>query len=105
MKPKVVPITALFHRHITGDRECCAPASSKGSIMQKSYFLPDHINAQIHRPACPKCRAHMMLARIMPARLGFDLRTFECPKCDHVHEVMVENNAFGKSFTPRRWPG
>jgi hypothetical protein len=38
----------------------------------------------------------MMLARIMPARMGFDLRTFECPKCDHVHEMMVENDAFGR---------
>jgi hypothetical protein len=37
----------------------------------------------------------MMLARIMPARPGFDLRTFECPKCDDVHEVMVANQAFG----------
>jgi transposase-like protein len=58
--------------------------------------LPYHVNLHIQRPACPKCRAHTMLARIMPARMGFDLRTFECPKCDHVHEVMVENDAFGR---------
>jgi hypothetical protein len=44
----------------------------------------------------------MMLARIMPADMGFDLRTFECPKCDHVHEVLVETDAFGKSSTPRQ---
>ena len=37
----------------------------------------------------------MMLARIMPARVGFDFRTFECPQCDHVHEVMVATEAFG----------
>ena len=61
--------------------------------MPESHSLPDYINIQIHRPACPNCRAHMMLARIMPARIGFDLRTFECPKCDHVHEVMVETGA------------
>jgi hypothetical protein len=42
----------------------------------------------------------MMLARILPARVGFDIRTFECPKCDHVHEVMVETSAFGQPFTP-----
>jgi DNA polymerase III alpha subunit (gram-positive type) len=59
-------------------------------------FLPYHVNLHVQRPACPKCRAHMMLARIMPARMGFDLRTFECPKCDHVHELMVENDAFGR---------
>ena len=44
----------------------------------------------------------MMLARIMPARMGFELHTFECPKCDHVHEMMVETDAFGMSSTPRQ---
>jgi hypothetical protein len=32
----------------------------------------------IERPACSKCQAQMMLARIMPAFLGTDLHTFEC---------------------------
>jgi hypothetical protein len=68
--------------------------------MQKPYFLPDAVNALIHRPVCPNCRAHTMLARIMPARVGFDFRTFECPQCEHVHEVLVANEAFGRSFTP-----
>jgi hypothetical protein len=68
--------------------------------MQKSYFLPDNVSAHIHRPACPKCYAFMMLARITPARVGFDFRTFECPQCAHAHEVMVATEAFGRSFTP-----
>jgi hypothetical protein len=68
--------------------------------MQKPYFLPDHINARIQRPACPKCHTSMMLARIMPARVGYDFRTFGCPQCGHVHEVMVATEAFGRSFTP-----
>jgi hypothetical protein len=72
----------------------------EGSIMQKSYFLPDKVNLHLHRPACPKCRAHMILARITPARVGFDIRTFECPMCDLLKEVMVETDAFGQSFTP-----
>jgi hypothetical protein len=72
----------------------------QGSIMQKSYFLPEHVNVRLQCPACPKCSTHMMLARIMPARVGFDLRTFECPKCDHVHVVMVATEAFGMSFSP-----
>jgi hypothetical protein len=62
--------------------------------------LPDNVNFHVHRPACPKCRSYMILARIMPARVGFDIRTFECPKCDLLHEVMVETDAFGQSFTP-----
>jgi hypothetical protein len=31
----------------------------------------------------------MMLARIKPGRLNFDLRTFECVKCDHVEKLLV----------------
>jgi uncharacterized protein (UPF0212 family) len=61
----------------------------EGSVMPESHPLPDYINVQIQRPACPRCHTHMMLARIMPARIGFDIRTFECPRCDHVYEVMV----------------
>jgi transposase-like protein len=68
--------------------------------MPEAHSLPDRVNIQIQRPVCPKCSAHMLLARIMPARLGFNLRTFECPKCDLLHEVMVETDAFGQSFTP-----
>ena len=36
------------------------------------------------RPACPKCKAEMMLASIEPARPGVDLHTFECAVCHHV---------------------
>jgi hypothetical protein len=42
----------------------------------------------------------MMLARITPARVGFDLRTFECAACDHAHVVLVATEAFGTSFSP-----
>jgi len=64
--------------------------------MQKSYLLPENVNLQIYRPACPKCRARMLLARIRPVRVGIDFRTFECPKCDHIHELMVQTDAFGR---------
>src|ERR1700736_5163533 len=102
LKPKVVPITALRHRHLRCQRVLRSRLLDERSIMQKSYFLPDNVNLHIHRPACRKCHAHMMLARIMPARMGFDLHTFECPKCEHLHEVMVETDAFGMSSTPRQ---
>ena len=64
--------------------------------MPESHSLPEHVNVYIHRPVCPKCDTHMMLARIVLASVGFDLRTFECRKCDHVHEMKVENDAFGR---------
>jgi hypothetical protein len=44
--------------------------------------------AAIERPVCPKCRAQMLLARIMPAFLGTDLHTFECAVCNHVLETL-----------------
>jgi hypothetical protein len=31
----------------------------------------------------------MYLARIEPEKLGFDLRTFECPRCQHLETVVV----------------
>ena len=33
----------------------------------------------------------MMLARITPGPGGSDMRTFECPKCNHVHKTLVED--------------
>jgi hypothetical protein len=44
---------------------------------------------EIESPACPKCQASMMLARIMPGRMKFDAHAFECIKCDHVEKVLV----------------
>jgi hypothetical protein len=39
----------------------------------------------IERPACPKCKAPMMLVSIEPARArGVDLHTFECAVCNQV---------------------
>jgi hypothetical protein len=35
----------------------------------------------IKSPRCPKCGEMMALRLIEPERPGFDLRTFECPKC------------------------
>jgi hypothetical protein len=46
----------------------------------------------------------MTLARVMPGRLNFDLRTFECVRCDHVEKILVpidpmrSSNAFGWLF-------
>jgi transposase-like protein len=38
----------------------------------------------IERPACPKCKAPMMLVSIELARRGVDLQTFECAVCNQV---------------------
>jgi phage FluMu protein Com len=39
----------------------------------------------IERPACPKCKAQMMLVSIEPVRACVvDLHTFECAVCNQV---------------------
>jgi transposase-like protein len=46
-------------------------------------------NTPIHaRPDCPQCAAQMYLARIAPGNSGFDVRTFECPRCQHVETAV-----------------
>ena len=43
----------------------------------------------IESQECPKCQGPMVLSRTMPGRLKFDVRTFECVKCDHLEKVLV----------------
>jgi hypothetical protein len=46
----------------------------------------------IERPGCATCQKRMVLARIAPGPSGFDYRTFECAKCDHVHMSLVASD-------------
>jgi len=46
----------------------------------------------IQRLRCPKCRARMTLARISPGPTGFELRTFDCSKCDHVEKIVIASD-------------
>lgn len=75
--------------------------------MTESLWLPPHDKTSMHhmpdtnrdpsllpieRPRCPKCQGRMMLARLAPGpSSGSELRTFECPKCDHVLQVLEED--------------
>jgi hypothetical protein len=59
--------------------------------MPEAYNRSDPSLLPIERPRCPKCQDRMMLARIEPGPGGSDLRTFECPKCEHVHKAFVED--------------
>jgi hypothetical protein len=34
----------------------------------------------------------MRLARISPGPTGFELRTFECAKCDHVEQIAIASD-------------
>jgi phage FluMu protein Com len=59
--------------------------------------------AAFERPACPKCKAAMMLASIEPARAGVDLHTFKCAICNHVLESFAAYEDPMKSRGLGRW--
>jgi Zn finger protein HypA/HybF involved in hydrogenase expression len=47
----------------------------------------------IERPPCPTCdQARMTLSTIEPGPLGFDHRTFECPKCGSVRTMIISSD-------------
>jgi len=57
--------------------------------MPQAYNRSDPSLLPIERPRCPKCQGRMMLAQIEQGPGGADLRTFECPKCEHVQKMLV----------------
>ena len=57
----------------------------------------------IERPACPKCKAQMMLASTEPARSGIDLYTFECAVCNQVLTTLATYEDPMKSKGLGRW--
>ena len=54
-------------------------------------FDPSSIAIQPH--LCPKCLGPMILARIKPSRIGFEMRTFQGVDCDHVDKVVSETHS------------
>src|SRR3981189_1929944 len=77
----------------------------EGSIMPQSQCLSSVIQfAEIECPACPKCKAQMMLVSIEPARArGVDLHTFECAVCNQVLTTFAAFEDPMKSKGLGRW--
>jgi hypothetical protein len=59
--------------------------------------------AAIERPACPKCKAPMMLVSIELAGPGVDLHTFECAICNRVVKTLTAYEDPMKSKGLGRW--
>jgi hypothetical protein len=55
------------------------------------------------RLPCPECRSELALTRISFGVSGFELRTFECPVCDHVYKTLVALVDPMKSAETRGW--
>ncbi len=72
--------------------------------MPQPQHLSSHIPfAAIGRPACPKCKAPMMLVSVELAAPGVDLNTFECAICNHVLETYAAYEDPMKSKGLGRW--
>jgi phage FluMu protein Com len=71
-------------------------------MYQSQRLSPAILPVAFERPACPKCKARMMLTSIEPARPGVDLHTFECAVCNHVliahatYEDPMKSKALGR---------
>ncbi len=39
---------------------------------------------------CFRCDSEMFLSRIEPKQPGYEHHIFECPKCRHSHQVVME---------------
>ena len=107
-RPALPRRTINHHRPIpacTGDRECCAPACSREASMPQSQILSSVVPfAAIGRPACPKCKALMMLVTIEPTRArGVDLHTFECAVCNQVLKTFAAYEDPMRSKGLGRW--
>ena len=42
----------------------------------------------IYAPLCPACQTKTKLARITPCRWDFEIRTFERPACNRIHQTV-----------------
>ena len=72
--------------------------------MPQSQRLSSVISfAAIERPACPNCKAAMMLVSVELAGAGVDLHTFECAICNHVLETLAAYEDPMKSKGLGRW--
>ena len=61
--------------------------------MPSLAVLLDSTRIAIQPHTCPKCLGPMVLTRIKPSRIGFELRTFQGVNCDHVDKVVTETKS------------
>jgi hypothetical protein len=73
----LAPITAIFKGTLPVTESVVLPPKGK-SIMRR-----------LQRVICSKCQSKMFLGRIQEGPSGYDLRTFECPRCPHQLKMAV----------------
>jgi hypothetical protein len=61
--------------------------------MSSVAVLFDASRIAIQAHTCPKCLGPMVLTRIKPSRIGFEMRVFRGVNCDHVDKVVTETKS------------
>jgi DNA-directed RNA polymerase subunit RPC12/RpoP len=51
---------------------------------------PVATHGSVSLPICPRCRTKMTIARIIPDKLDFETRTFECPTCGFENSELIK---------------
>ena len=74
------------------------------NIVPSLAVLLDSSRIAIQSHTCPKCLGPMVLMRIKPSRIGFELRTFQGVYCDHVDKVVSETESMKWSSSGLRAP-
>jgi hypothetical protein len=87
IRERKVGITA---RHLPVTQRLCAkPDPGWTTMADYLAAIPLVAIQQLH---CPKCHARMTLSRISPGPSGFELRSFDCPGCDHVEKIAIASD-------------
>lgn len=61
-----------------------------GVAVRASEFVAGKLQSNEYRK-CPACGGLMLLTLIEPDKLGYDKRTFECPRCQNELTEVVKN--------------
>jgi len=57
----------------------------------RAIFAPATAHSDvIVRPSCSQCGTTTVLVGIESERPGYDLRTFQCPKCEHFDTAVAK---------------
>jgi hypothetical protein len=84
---------AVHHRQRSGQASVTESSYSRLQTGELKMTFTEYTqeNAPINaRPDCPQCASQMYLARIELEKPGHDLRTFECPRCQHIETAVVK---------------
>jgi hypothetical protein len=46
----------------------------------------------IQRLRCPKCHTCLVLSHVAPGPTGFELRTFDCSRCNYVEKIAIASD-------------